>query len=200
MSADPKHTLTTIRDLFLGVRGYLRSGLSGIVASEQVELAFKDERADSEDDREYPRVTIELLDFGFAANRRGAHGRIATVDEQAGTASVAAPPIPVDFRFQIDAYSTKTSDDWAFVQKLLLLFASPFKSVVETPDGVRVYLHGETFDNLSDITGDGLFRKTVRIRAELWMASLEEAQEKFLVLTRRLSMEGELWDMPDVPA
>lgn len=199
MSDDPKHTLTTIRDLFLGVRGYLRDGLTGIVAPEQVVLAFKDERADSEDEREYPRVTIELLDFGFAANRRGAHGKIAEIDEEAGTASVSAPPIPVDFRFQIDAYSTKTSDDWTLIEKLLPMFASHFKSVVETPDGVRVFLHGETFDNLSDITGDGLFRKTVRVRTELWMASAEVAAEKFLVLTRRLSMEGELWDMPDVP-
>jgi len=201
----PNHTVTTILDLFTGVRGYFASLLDGVVDNDRVFMAFKDERGDVNSPSYFPAVTIYINDLSVSPGRR-CHGvaRIEDIDEDATEATVSRLPTPVDIRIQVDAYSEKVADDWDILQKMLPVCDPVCPRSFTTPDGVVVNLAGEAVDNLNDLQSDALHRKSFQFRMEVnfpgeVIEALEEEDKKYLVLQRRLDMGGLVWTMDDPP-
>ena len=123
MSADPKHIITDLEDLFKGVIASMGTTLSGVVAADDVELAFKDERPNAEADLPMPRATIYMYDTRPGSRRRtGGDGRSWTYNPTTGAAAVTLKPVPVDLFVQIDTYAVEFEDHWAIQLKMLPRF------------------------------------------------------------------------------
>jgi len=63
----------------------------------------------------------------------------------------------------------------------------------------HLYMVPQSIDTLNDITSDNLWRKAYRFRLEVWFPHPEAAQQKYLVLQRRLNMMGLIWTMDAPP-
>jgi hypothetical protein len=199
MSLDPKHDIYSLRDTFQGLRTYFQGVLSEVMAADQVMLAFRDERGDLEENRKFPSATIYLYDVQIANNRRyGGRTREVTMNAEQTQADISKSPIPVDLFFQLDTYCDKEADDWSVMEKLVPVFGARGSKVV-TPEGREFYLVIQTIDKLDDLTGDALWRTAGRFKLQVWFAHPEAAQQSYLVLQRRLTMEGETWTMDDPP-
>ncbi len=200
MSADPKHIITDLEDLFKGIVASIETTLSGVVAAGNVELAFKDERPNAEADLPMPRATVYMYDTRPGSRRRtGGDGRTWTYNAGTGVATVTLKPVPVDLFVQIDTYAITNEDQWAIQQKMLPRFDIQQQLKVVTPLGREFYLTFQTWQHLDEIESENWFRVAWRCRIEIWFASPNTPpSDAYVVLTRKLNMLGETWTMPDV--
>ena len=201
MSADPKHIIYDLEDLFKGVVASIETVLSGVVAAGDVEMAFKDERPTATENLTFPRATVYMYDFRPGSRRRtGGDGRrVGAYDS--GTGEVTAmtlKPVPVDLFVQIDTYAITYEEQWAIQQAMLPRFDVQQQLKVTTPDGREFYLTFQTWQPLDEITSENWFRIAWRCKIEIWFANPEPVPDAYVVLTRKLGMLGETWTMPPV--
>jgi len=192
----PNRTVTTLRDVFTGLRTFMASKVSDVIPDADVKMAFKDERA--EDDPSFPAMTILLYDVRHDLERRsGGPLKVATVDEGNETASVKKVQVPVDLYLQIDTYVKKQEQHWNLVQTLTNIF-SRNDAQFTTSDGVVVNIKSISTDNLGELY-DNLLRVAYRIKLPLWFGDPSDAESKYLVLKHRLSMNGVIFTLNEVP-
>lgn len=202
MSLYAKHTISDIEDTVQGVVSTLQTQLAGVVASDDVVLAFKDERSDAAGDRTFPRVTVHLYNCRPAGRRRqGSVNKSFThTIPNSALAAVTFAPTPVDLMFQIDAYAVSHEQEWAIQQKLLPMTDLVHQTKVTTLNGREFYLLLDAGQPLDEIETDNLFRTAWRCRAEIWFASAgTPTGDAYVVLQRNLTMQNELWKMDSVP-
>lgn len=200
MSLDAKHIISDIEDAVQGVVSTLQTQLAGVVASDDVVLAFKDERSDAAGDRTFPRVTVHLYNCRPAGRRRqGSIHKSFTYDAGTGVADVTYAPTPVDLMFQIDAYAVSHEQEWGIQEKLLPMTDLVHQTKVTTTIGREFHLLLDAGQPLNEIETDNLFRTAWRCRAEIWFASAgTPTGDAYVVLQRKLTMQNELWKMDPV--
>ncbi|MCK4305145.1 MAG: hypothetical protein KAY24_12985, partial [Candidatus Eisenbacteria sp.] len=191
---------------FQAVRDHYAALLSGIVADDSVGLAFTDERGALDRDRVFPSATVYLYDVQYDSRRRaGGKPTVAAANEDGTTASVTKTPAPINLYFQFDTYAEKRDQDWLMMEKLAPLFADR-QARITVPANEEsgatekhLYMVPQSIDTLNEITDDNLWRKAYRFRLEVWFPHQEAAQEKYLVLQRRLNSQGIIWTMDEPP-
>ena len=201
MSHDAKHIITDLEDAIAGVVGVFQTVLSGVVASADVVLAFKDERSDAANVRTFPRVAVQLYDWRPSNSRRhGGVNKSFTYDAGTGLAEVTLLPVPVDLMFQIDAYALSHESAWAIMQKLLPMSDVINQTKVTTTAGREFYLRLDGGRSLDDIETDNWFRTAWRSRVEIWFASpTTPSGDAYVVLQRKLTMLSQTWTMDPSP-
>lgn len=201
MSADAKHIITDLEDLFQGIVASMQTTLSGVIAADDIELAFKDERPTANEDLTMPRATVYMYDTRPGSRRRtGGDGRSWTYDlENNGKATVTLKPVPIDLFIQIDTYAITQEEQWAIQRKMLPRFDIQQQLKVVTPLEREFYLTFQTWQTLDEIESENWYRTAWRCRIEIWFANPNTPPEDaYVVLTRKLNMLGETWTMPDV--
>ena len=197
MSNDPKHIIADIEDALKGMVSTFAAALDPAVATADVVLAFKDERADANITKTYPRATLYLHDFRPARRRRyGSADKIVTATGEGAGATVAFKPVPIDIMGQFDTYALEYEQDWAIMQRLAGLLDPQHPMKVTTALGREFYMSFESPQTLDEIENYEWFRKAWRFTAEVWFANPTAAQAGSIVLTRKLTMQADDWTMP----
>jgi uncharacterized protein with NAD-binding domain and iron-sulfur cluster len=201
---DPKHIISDIQDLMEGITDHFATLLTGVITTNEIRLAFRDERGDvDETGRVFPRATLYNYDMKPDRNRRYANLdqiAVATPGGDPQDVTVTKKPVPVSLYFQFDTYALTFEEDWAILEKLLPLVDEQQQQKVVTTLGREFYIPFHSLQNLDEITADNWFRKSWRFRAEVWFASSSAATQKYIVLQRKLSMnEAPVWTMDPAP-
>jgi len=201
MPQDHKHIISDLEDAVKGIIDTVQTQLTGVVASGDVVLAFKDERPDVNVDRAFPRATVHLYDFRSASGRRHAGDlRTHTYNSETGEAVITLKPIPVDLLFQIDTYALTHETDWAIKQKMLPWFDVQSQPKITTDAGREFYLAWVTWQPLDEIETENWFRTAWRCRAEVWFGNPKTPPASpYVVLQRKLIMLAETWTMDAAP-
>jgi len=182
-----------IRDIFSGLKDYMTGYFSGLSAD--VQLAFKDERIGEQDDRTYPAIRLSLYNITFDNDRRYGGMQYSREDNPDGkTAQLKKGPIPIDLHFQMDTYCTKQDTDWQLSELCMKIMGSKYTRI-ETGDERTLWIVPETIDVLDRIEKNILFRKVYRFFVQIWFEHPEVAETVYLILTRRLEMQGSLYSM-----
>lgn len=201
---DPKHIITDIQDLMKGITDHFATILTGVMATNEIRLAFRDERGDTDETgRVFPRATLYNYDMKPDNSRRYANLNEIAVATQGGDpqdVTVTKKPVPINLYFQFDTYALTFEDDWSILGKLLPLVDEQQQQKVVTTLGREFYIPFHSVQSLDEITADNWFRKSWRFRAEVWFASASAATQKYIVLQRKLSMNGApVWTMDPTP-
>jgi len=192
------HVVYSLRDTFQGLRNTLQSELSTVIPSDRITIAFQDQIGQESPHRDFPCATVYMYDVTFPSSRQiGAHPDIVT-DVTATHAVKKRRPMPVDLHFQIDFYSEKLDDNWQILQLAVPLLASR-RTKVTTPQGREFYILPTSLEPLDDLTGDGLYRYAFRVYLRAYFEHHRDAWNQYLVLQRRLAMEGVTWTMDEAP-
>ena len=188
----------TIAGVYEGLEAFFEEQLPDT----DVKLAFRDERNENEDGREYPAATISMYDAQVGMPRRYGGITRTVVDhpsEPATMRQLKALPTPVDMLMQLDTYALTQRDDWALAQRIIqILGQHPGHRKVEIDNEDDIHLIPTTFNQMHDLE-DNVWRSAYRFRVEVWFEDEAQAEEAHVVLTRHLNGNGETYDMEDPP-
>jgi len=185
-----------LRDVFKGLRDYFQTNLT----ADRVVLGFRDERSEAAPERDYPEVTVTLYDARLDnVGRYGGLFRTIAVNPDGKTAKIGRIPSPLNLYFQLDTFCEKREDDWILSREAMGLLADRYTKIT-TDDGRVLHLFPVSMDVLDTLTADVIWRKAYRFFVQVWLDSPATAEDAYLVLIRRLKMEGEVWDMDSSPS
>lgn len=184
-----------LRDVFKGLRDYFQTNLT----ADRVVLGFRDERSEAAPERDYPEVTVTLYDARLDnVGRYGGLFRTIAVNPDGKTAKIGRIPSPLNLYFQLDTFCEKREDDWILSREAMEVLADRYTKIT-TDDGRVLHLFPVSMDVLDTLTADVIWRKAYRFFVQVWLDSPAAAEDAYLVLVRRLKMEGEVWDMDLFP-
>lgn len=196
MPPNPKHIIDDLEDFHKGVTDTLGTVLTGIVAPEDVVLAFKDPRGLGGPDQPpltYPRVTVYIYDYRPDGRRRHGGGERSHVPTGVGAATTVTPkPVPVNVDMQVDTYSLTPEHNWAMQLALSSVMDVQQQLKVITAADRHFYLSYLSSQQLDEIDPFNWYRTAWRVRAEVWFASPTLPSESHIVQELHLTINDKL--------
>lgn len=193
--------MASMKDIFATLLEYFQTQLTDLAAyapgggtktvSVDVKLAFRDERWENEENRQFPAAALLLYDAAVASDRRfGGYLEKVAVDQQAGTATITPNPVPVNLFFQLDTACSERGEDWAVQQQLLALFAARVQVTMPDTKVVPVVFQGA--DARDDYPDPSLIVKSYRFYLPVWFAHPDGARTEPIIQTLLITQNSNL--------
>ena len=172
-----------IKDIAATLQEFFAQHLTGVA----VQIAFPDERAAGETERQYPAAALSVYDIGLGNDRRyGGMVRTVVNNRDNETCELRPVPIPVNLYIQMDTYCLKQTENWNLQCVCMQIFGDRHTELT-TATGRKLWIIPESQTPLDSIE-KSLFRTSYRFLLPVWFESPQAAQQAFLVLEAELNM------------
>lgn len=150
----------------------------------QTIVAYPDPRITGIETFPYPCACLSITGIDIDPERRyGSVLGIITKNEEAGTATIQPPPIPIHIDFQIDTLAENRNVDWLLASKVVAVLGAHNRDKLITDQGRTIHLIRQPggLDAHDDLTSDELWRKAFRFRVQTWLDDPRELQQAILL-------------------